>query len=58
MASSGGQSRLYILCGKSNVKAVKTWLEGLDALWKGEKIEEYCTEADGGDAVRTASACK
>ena len=38
-ASQAPQARLYVLCEKRSVKEVKTWLEGQNALFKGEKIK-------------------
>lgn len=52
---SSAQSRLYIVCTKTHVKSVKTWLETQDALWKGEKIVGYIA---GGDQEGGGIACE
>lgn len=40
------EARLYVQCGKPHVKAVKTWLEGQNALHKKEKIKSVLTDED------------
>lgn len=40
------EARLYVQCGKPHVKAVKTWLEGQNALHKKEKIKPVLTDKD------------
>lgn len=40
------EARLYVQCAKPHVKAVKTWLEGQNALHKKEKIKPVPTDED------------
>lgn len=39
MADDKPEARLYVVCGLKQVKEVKNWLEGQNALLKGEKIK-------------------
>ncbi len=50
MTIEDASARLYVVCGKQQVKAVKSWLEGQNALFKGEKIQpqEDVVEVDSG----------
>lgn len=44
MAENKVETRLYVVCGSKQVKEVKNWLEGQNALFKGEKIKSAVYE--------------